>query len=319
MSSCQCRVSCTIRPPPSSTAACRLDLVAHRPLDRAQRVDVLGLGAGAERCGRATRRSERLTSQRSEPCSMRTSRDARAPRAASRSSATYARATSGASAPVPVDRLGDDLDQRDAGPVVVDEGVVGAVDAAGGAARRGWTCRCPPPCARARSRPGTCAARRRWAPRRRASRRRRSARRTARSGSSSACPGRSSSSARTGTTARSRSSSASPIRIADSTADGVDHRQRAGQPEAGRADLGVRLGAERRSGSRRTSWSRCSARRAPRARAPGRTGRPASSKSTSDTSCTAVIGPPRPAPGRASSSGPPQRSSSAASSAAPTR
>jgi hypothetical protein len=32
------------------------------------------------------------------------------------------------------DRLGDDLDQRDAGPVVVDQRVVGAVDPAGGAA-----------------------------------------------------------------------------------------------------------------------------------------------------------------------------------------
>ena len=64
---------------------------------------------------------------------MRTSETPR-PSSRSRSCATYALATSGAFSPVPEDRLGDDLDQRDAGAVVVDQRVVGAVDPAGGAA-----------------------------------------------------------------------------------------------------------------------------------------------------------------------------------------
>ena len=46
------------------------------------------------------RLSEVLTSQRSEPCSIRTS-ETPSERITSRSSVTYARATSGASAPVP--------------------------------------------------------------------------------------------------------------------------------------------------------------------------------------------------------------------------
>jgi hypothetical protein len=44
--------------------------------------------------------SDTFTSQRSEPCSIRTSETPR-PRSTSRSSVTYARPTSGASAPVP--------------------------------------------------------------------------------------------------------------------------------------------------------------------------------------------------------------------------
>ena len=51
----------------------------------------------------------------------------------SRSWATYALAISGAFSRAP-DRLGDDLDQGDAGPVVVDQRVLRAVDAPGGAA-----------------------------------------------------------------------------------------------------------------------------------------------------------------------------------------
>ena len=64
---------------------------------------------------------------------MRTSETPR-PRISSRRCATYARATAGALLAGARDRLGDDLDQRDAGAVVVDERVVRAVDAAGGAA-----------------------------------------------------------------------------------------------------------------------------------------------------------------------------------------
>ena len=159
----------------------------------------------------------------------------------SRSSVTYARATSGARSRRAVDGLRHDLDERDAGPVVVDEGVVGAVDAAGGPAdvqllagvllevhpldrRRGI---------------------RRRPTRRRASRRCTAARRTARSGSPSACPDRSSSSGRIGTTRR----CCSPARArCGSSLDGrpVGHRQRAGQAKADRAHLGVGLGAERR-------------------------------------------------------------------------
>ena len=52
----------------------------------------------------------------------------------SRSSATYALATSGARAPVPSIGLVTISIERDAGPVVVEQRVVGAVDAAGGAA-----------------------------------------------------------------------------------------------------------------------------------------------------------------------------------------
>ena len=111
-----------------------LPLISYRTArsTRAQRVDVLGLAAGAELLD-AVRRSERFTSHRIWPCSIRASDTPRA-RISSRSSATYALATSGARAPVPVDRLGDDLDQRDAGPVVVDQRVLRAVDAAGGPA-----------------------------------------------------------------------------------------------------------------------------------------------------------------------------------------
>ena len=47
---------------------------------------------------------------------------------------TYAFASSGASVLGAVDRLRDDLDERHAGAVVVDERVLGALDAAGRAA-----------------------------------------------------------------------------------------------------------------------------------------------------------------------------------------
>ena len=57
VSSCQCRVSCLIVSPACSTGRLPGDLVPDRPLDRAQRVHVLGLGPGAERCVR--RRPER--------------------------------------------------------------------------------------------------------------------------------------------------------------------------------------------------------------------------------------------------------------------
>ena len=129
--------------------------------------------------------------------------------------ATYARATSGAFVAGALDRLGDDLDQRHAGPVVVEQRVVGAVDPAGGATDvqrlagvllHVRALDLDP--VRLARRPSTS----------RSSPRTRSARRTARSGSSSACPGRSSSSGRTGTTRAIAQFSASPIRIADSIA-----------------------------------------------------------------------------------------------------
>ena len=134
-------------------------------------------------------------------------------------------------------RLGDDLDQRDAGAVVVDERVVGAVDAPGrpdvgvlaGVLLEVHPLDADPTSGRR--------------PRRRDSRRCTAARHTARSGSSSACPGRSSSCGRTGTTCD-RAVQRQPD--ADRRLDRllVGDRQRAGQTEADRAGLRVRLGAE---------------------------------------------------------------------------
>ena len=193
-------------------------------------------------------------------------------RITSRSSVTYALATSGASAPGARDRLGDDLDQRDAGAVVVDERVVGAVDAAGRAAHVGGLAGVllqvdaldldPDGLAVHLDVEVAVEAERLVV--------------LARSGSSSACPDRSSSSGRTGTTRR--SSSSAPGRSGSSTrSPRVDHRQRTGQRQAHRADLGVRLGAERRRAAAEHLRSRCPARRGSPAPSPARSGSSASS------------------------------------------
>jgi hypothetical protein len=76
--------------------------------------------------------SEVLTSQRSEPCSMRTS-ETPSERMMSRSSARRPGDLGGERAEAG-HRLGHDLDQRDAGPVVVDQRLGRAVDAPGRAA-----------------------------------------------------------------------------------------------------------------------------------------------------------------------------------------
>lgn len=131
-SSWKCRVSCTIVPPEFSTAAWRwISKRAARSTERSEltffvseRVPKVSVPWG---------RSDRLTSQRIWPISMRASETPSA-LMSSRSSATYALATSGARAAGPLDRLGDDLDEGDARAVVVEQRVGGAVDAAGGSA-----------------------------------------------------------------------------------------------------------------------------------------------------------------------------------------
>ncbi len=100
MSSWKCRVSCTIVPPDDSTAACRwISKRAARSTERSEltflvslRVPNLSAPFGI---------SDRLTSQRIWPISMRAS-DTPSARMSSRSSRTYARATSGARSPAPV-------------------------------------------------------------------------------------------------------------------------------------------------------------------------------------------------------------------------
>ena len=132
MSSWKCRVSCTMRPPSSRTRGLPLDLEPDRALHRAQRVDVLGLGPGAPRAapGGAI---EVLTSQRSEPSSIRTSETPSDAQQLAQLGDVGPGDLGGQRAGAG-HRLGDHLDQRDAGPVVVDQRVVGAVDPAGGAA-----------------------------------------------------------------------------------------------------------------------------------------------------------------------------------------
>ena len=101
-------------------------LRAHRPLDAPQRVHVLGLGADAPRLTRGIERSVDVAPQRpllhAHVAHIERAQDLAqlgdiGPR-------YLGRARSGAG-----HRLGDDLDQRDAGTVVVDERVIGAVDA----------------------------------------------------------------------------------------------------------------------------------------------------------------------------------------------
>ncbi len=205
-------------------------LVADRALDTAQGVDVLGLGPRAERhrcLSVGNLRPERHVGVAAQRALVHPDvADAEgAQQVAQRGDVRPG--DLGRPLPRTLERLGHDLDQRDAGAVVVDQGVLRAVDPAGLRHRRAATCRCPPPCGPARSPPGR--SRRRRA-RRRGSRRRRSARRTGWSGSSSACPGRSSSSARTGTTARSCSAAPGRSGSADSTAIALTTGRAPGRP-----------------------------------------------------------------------------------------
>ncbi len=109
------------------------DLVAHRALHRPQRVDVLRLRAGAQgRLGRRAQRQVDVAAQRAL-LHLHVADAQRAQQVAQRRDVRLGHLRG--VPPRPRDRLGDDLDERDAGAVVVDEGVVGAVDATGGAAQ----------------------------------------------------------------------------------------------------------------------------------------------------------------------------------------
>ncbi|CAM5675269.1 hypothetical protein STENM36S_03274 [Streptomyces tendae] len=99
MSSWKWRVSWMIVPPPFSTAACRwISKRAARSTERSELTFLVSLRVPnfSRPCGR----SDRFTSQRIWPISMRASDTPRA-RMSSRSSRTYARATSGARSPAP--------------------------------------------------------------------------------------------------------------------------------------------------------------------------------------------------------------------------
>ena len=100
VSSCQCRVSWVIRAAAVQHRGLPGDLVADRPLHAAQRVDVLGLGPGARtaRPGPAAARRWRRSAASPAPSGRRRRP---APAAGRAASPTYARATSGALAPVP--------------------------------------------------------------------------------------------------------------------------------------------------------------------------------------------------------------------------
>ena len=132
MSSCQCRVSCRIVLPSVEHAGVARHLVANRALDRAERVDVLGLGAGAEGA-RALRRQREVDVGAQvalvHPGLGDVERDDQLAQLLHVGPRQRRRLVTRAD-----DRLGDDLDERDAGPVVVDQRVVGAVDATGRAA-----------------------------------------------------------------------------------------------------------------------------------------------------------------------------------------
>ena len=104
-------------------------LVADRTLDRAQRVDVLGLGAGPERVGALGReRQVDVGADRAllHPGVGDPERDDQVAELGDVRPGDLGRLRAGTG-----DRLGDDLDEGDAGPVVVDERVVGTVDPAG--------------------------------------------------------------------------------------------------------------------------------------------------------------------------------------------
>ncbi|OLB66033.1 MAG: hypothetical protein AUI10_04175 [Actinobacteria bacterium 13_2_20CM_2_72_6] len=85
VSSWKCRVSCTIRPPPASTTACRA--ISDRTARSTLRSELTFLVSVRVPHGSPGRFSEVFTSQRSEPCSIRTS-ETPSPRTTSRSSVT---------------------------------------------------------------------------------------------------------------------------------------------------------------------------------------------------------------------------------------
>src|SRR5699024_7333076 len=111
------------------------DLVPHRPLDRAEGVDVLGLGAGAERGARIL--AQRDVDVGADVAALHP-RLGDVQRAEDVAQGAHVRGGDLGGAPLRVrDRLGDDLDQRHAGAAVVDLGVGRAVDAPGRAADGG--------------------------------------------------------------------------------------------------------------------------------------------------------------------------------------
>jgi hypothetical protein len=98
VSSWKWRVSCTIEPPASSTDACRM--ISDRTARSTERSELTFLVSVRVPHSWPGRLSEVFTSQRIEPCSIRTSETSSA-RMMSRSSVTYAFATCGARAPMP--------------------------------------------------------------------------------------------------------------------------------------------------------------------------------------------------------------------------
>ena len=131
VSSWKCRVSCTTRPPSSRTAAWRrISKRTARSTERSELTFLVSVRVPHSRLPIGA--SEMLTSQRRLPCSIRTS-ETPSVRTISRSSVDVGAGHLGGLGAGAGDRAGDDLDQRDAGPVVVDQRVVGAVDAPGGA------------------------------------------------------------------------------------------------------------------------------------------------------------------------------------------
>ena len=116
-------------------------LVPHRALDAAQRVDVLGLRAGAERDGVLLRAggvadlgAQRHVGVAAQRALLHPHVGDAEPAQDVAQRADERLGDLGGAVARPLDRLGDDLDEGDAGAVVVDQRVLGPVDAAGGAA-----------------------------------------------------------------------------------------------------------------------------------------------------------------------------------------
>ena len=131
MSSWKCRVSCRIRTPSSSSGGLAAHLEAHRPLHRAQRVHVLGLGPGApleaaDRRQRGVHVAAQVALLHAHLGDAEREQDLAQLGDVGLGHLGRLRARAR-------DRPGDDLDQRDAGAVVVDQRVRGPVDATGGA------------------------------------------------------------------------------------------------------------------------------------------------------------------------------------------
>src|SRR5579875_3203073 len=104
------------------------DLRPNRALDTAQRVHVLRLGPGAPPLARAVERGVHVAAQRTllHPDVTDRERAQDVAQGGDIRAGHLRREGTG-----PGDRLGNDLDERDAGAVVVDQGVVGPVNAAG--------------------------------------------------------------------------------------------------------------------------------------------------------------------------------------------